>query len=119
MSYVIYNLETTRFVRILRNGYWQDASYKTEGAARAAFNRFAKDYPQKWVKENSRYGQKPPRAEDAPDFAKTHAIAERAHFHAHIEKQETKRNLLSGKEFTQPVNTPLACDPSSETYWSM
>jgi hypothetical protein len=47
------------------------------------------------------------------------AIAESNYFHAEIEKQETKRNLLSGKEFTQPVNTPLCCDPSSETYHSM
>ena len=36
-----------------------------------------------------------------------------------IEKRVTKRNLMSGKEFTQPANTPLCCDPSSETYWSM
>ena len=28
-------------------------------------------------------------------------------------------NLLSGKLVRIPVNTPLCCDPSSETYWSM
>ncbi len=28
-------------------------------------------------------------------------------------------NLLSGKLARIPVNTPLCCDPSSETYWSM
>jgi hypothetical protein len=32
---------------------------------------------------------------------------------------ETKKNLLSGKTFTQAKGTPLCCDPSSETYWSM
>jgi hypothetical protein len=31
----------------------------------------------------------------------------------------TKVNMMSGKEFEQPINTPLCCDPSSETYWSM
>lgn len=29
------------------------------------------------------------------------------------------RNLMSGKEIQIPVDTPLCCDPSSETYWSM
>lgn len=36
-------------------------------------------------------------------------------------KPKTKkvRNLMSGKEIEIPEDTPLACDPSSETYWSM
>ena len=29
------------------------------------------------------------------------------------------RNLMSGQEVEIDVNTPLCCDPSSETYWSM
>ncbi len=36
-----------------------------------------------------------------------------------IEKSVTKKNMMTGKDFTQKVNTPLCCDPSSETYWSM
>lgn len=28
-------------------------------------------------------------------------------------------NLMSGKEIEIPVDTPIGCDPSSETYWSM
>jgi hypothetical protein len=36
-----------------------------------------------------------------------------------IEKTETVQNLMSGKDVVQGVNTPLCCDPSSETYWSM
>jgi hypothetical protein len=105
MSYVIYEIESTRFARIMRNGYWQDAEYKTLGAARAGFDRIAKVH-------DSKPG-------NAVPFKQLHAIAEKAHFHAKIEKQETKHNLMSGKPFTQPVNTPLCCDPSSETYWSM
>jgi hypothetical protein len=31
---------------------------------------------------------------------------------------ETKINLMTGKEFTQPIGTPMVCDPSTETYWS-
>jgi hypothetical protein len=29
------------------------------------------------------------------------------------------QNLMTGKEVEIPYNTPLCCDPSSETYWSM
>lgn len=32
---------------------------------------------------------------------------------------EVKTNLMSGLEFVQAVDTPLCCDASSETYWSM
>lgn len=96
MSYVIYDTTTTRFARVMRNGYWQDADYKTEGAAKRALTTIQRVHP-----------------------SQTFAIAERSEFHAKIEKQETKINLQSRKEFTQPVNTPLSCDPSSETYWSM
>ena len=28
-------------------------------------------------------------------------------------------NMMSGKEIEIDSNTPLCCDPSSETYWSM
>lgn len=36
-------------------------------------------------------------------------------------RQKTKivTNLMSGRLCRIPVNTPLCCDPSSETYWSM
>ena len=36
-----------------------------------------------------------------------------------IEQQVEKVNLMTGKKFMQSVNTPRACDPSSELYWSM
>ena len=32
---------------------------------------------------------------------------------------KTVRNMMSGLELEIPVDTPLCCDPSSETYWSM
>ena len=31
----------------------------------------------------------------------------------------TRKNLMSGVEFREDVNTPYYCSPSSETYWSM
>ena len=95
--YLIYEKESTRIVRIMRQNFWQDAQYKSEGAAKAGFSRLAKQ---------------------GKVAHATHAILEAAEFRK-IEKTETKRNLLSGKEFTQSVNTPLCCDPSTDTYWSM
>lgn len=32
---------------------------------------------------------------------------------------KTVTNLMSGAEIAIPVGTPLCCDPSSESYWSM
>lgn len=108
MSYVIYEKESTLFVRILRNGYWQDASYKTEGAAKAAFNRMKRD--------GCSYNGKPFKPTDA-----THAIAERGLFHATIEKKRMTRNILNpdAGEFEIPVNTPAYMDPGCESYHSM
>lgn len=45
-------------------------------------------------------------------------------FLASLEKQvrpKTRKvvNLMTGKEVEIDYDTPLACDPSSETYWSM
>lgn len=37
----------------------------------------------------------------------------------YIRHQETVTNLLSGKSVVQWSDTPLCCDPSSETYHSM
>jgi hypothetical protein len=31
----------------------------------------------------------------------------------------TVKNLMTGKDVEIPWDTPLCCDPSSETYWSM
>jgi hypothetical protein len=32
---------------------------------------------------------------------------------------EIVQNLMSGKDVVQSINTPLCCNVSSETYWSM
>jgi hypothetical protein len=31
----------------------------------------------------------------------------------------TRKNLMTGKEFQEDVNTPYFCSPSSESFWSM
>jgi hypothetical protein len=35
-----------------------------------------------------------------------------------VATMKTVRNLMSGEEITIPHDTPRACDPSSELYWT-
>lgn len=49
----------------------------------------------------------------------TFAIAEITDFHNNIEKQVTRTNLMSGKEYQEPLNTECYMSPSCESYWSM
>jgi hypothetical protein len=95
--FVLFHVESTKIVRILRSGYWQDAKFATEGAAKACATRLSKAGK---LELNN------------------HAVMEECEF-ARIEKKETVINLMSGKPVVQSVNTPLCCDVSSETYWSM
>jgi len=34
-------------------------------------------------------------------------------------KMVERTNLMTGKKYMEPANTPLCSSPSSETYWSM
>lgn len=34
-------------------------------------------------------------------------------------KMVTRKNIMTGQNFQEDVNTPYFCSPSSETYWSM
>lgn len=36
-----------------------------------------------------------------------------------VPAMKTVKNLMTGKEIQIPHDTPRACDPSSELYWSM
>ena len=94
MAYVVYNKETTKTIRAKAYG---KEYYATEAAAKAFLTRMVK---MGYRKE---------------DFA----VAEIGDFRANIEKYEHVTNLMSGKQVRQSVNTPLSCDVSSETYWSM
>jgi hypothetical protein len=97
--YVIYDLATSATVEIRRkNSYAKTASYKTMSAAKAALTRMSKD-----------------KCIDVTDYA----IADGEYYLANIEKQVTKVNMMTGKEFQESINTPHYMSPSSETYWSM
>ena len=81
---------------------------KTHSAAKAWVTRKQKEF----LKQNGLYV-----SNDGPLF--DWGLADAAYFHDFIEKRVQKTNLISGAEFTQPVNTPRSCDPSTELYWSM
>ena len=97
MSYVIYDKETTRVPAFA----WDVGVkyFKTPGAAKTALTRAVKAGK---VEDKNLY-----------------AVAEAKDFHENIEKWVTRANLMSKKEFKEPINTPYFCSPSSETYWSM
>lgn len=90
MACVLYNVETTKLVPA--KGYF-NYTYKTAAAAKAARTRKGLD-------------------------ANLYSVAEAQYFYAHIEKKETRINMMSRKEFVVGVNSPYTTCPSSETYWS-
>jgi hypothetical protein len=87
-------------------------AYATIAAAKSRITKAHKAYARKnpYVPGSNAH-------EDDPLFK--WAIAESQYYHMLIEQRVTKRNLMTGQEFTQSVNTPRSCDPSSELYWSM
>ena len=87
-------------------------SYKTHAAAQAAITRAHNKYSKTHI-----YSPGSNLHEDDP--LTWMAAADSYYYHLMIEQRVTKRNLMTGEEFTQSVNTPRSCDPSSELYWSM
>ena len=83
-------------------------SYATMSAAKAALTRMSK-----------RYREAIPFSERVNDPEFRYAIAEAGYFHKSLEKSRKTTNMMSGKEFVEPVNRPNYMSPSSESYWSM
>lgn len=79
--------------------------YKTMSAAKAALTRIAK--AEGLLKTDPNYAEY------------RYAIAEASVFHNSIEKQRTRKNLMTGNEFSEPVNTPSYMSAASESFWSM
>lgn len=107
--YVIYDQETTKILnRDSKSRSWQRAEYKTMSAAQAALTRMQK----KWVQREGVAAQT-----QGPLF--TAAIAEYEYYTKNIECYVTRKNMMSGEEYRESVNTPNYMSPSSEAYWSM
>ena len=90
--FVVYHKETTKIV-----GSQVHKTWKSLGAARAHLNRMGK------------------MGYNVDEYD----IASYSFFSDNIEKTVTRKNLLSGVEFQESVNTPHYCSPASESYWSM
>ena len=86
-------------------------TYKTMAAATAALTRASNQ----WWNLIGRYGTEP----DSNDPRFRYGIAELGWFRDFIEKGVMKRNMMSGEDYFESVNTPNYMSPSSETYWSM
>ena len=100
-TYVIYNKATSAILKIGTN----PGQYSGMGAARAALTRFNKKsgiWPIDPLYPEYVYG-----------------IAEINHYYSTIERTVTRKNLISGIEYKESVNTPLCCSPASESYWSI
>lgn len=102
MTVYVYDKRSTAIVR----------GYKTFPAAQAAVTRAHKKYARA-------FPYQPGSNVEDDDPLYWMALAEAQYYHLMIEQRVTKRNLMTGEEFTQSVNTPRSCDPSSELYWSM
>ena len=75
---------------------------------------WAKRYTRRHAAENSA------RAYNARHKCDDAVVFEQAEYARAIEgKGEWKRSANGGAKVWVPMGTPLCCDPSSETYWSM
>lgn len=106
MPYVIYD---TRDSAIVKHPRTNNTLYKT---LKSAFAARTKMLNSNHIKDNTE--------EDKDGMIKSwYAVDELVHYKEHIEQFITVKNLMSGKDVRQSINTPLCCDVSSETYWSM
>jgi hypothetical protein len=93
MQFLVYNTDTSAIT---------DGPFKTNSAAKASITRASKKH---FIKTGSKL--------------KNRAVAEEVHYYKSIEKMVTRKNMMTGKEYQESINTPISCSPASETYWSM
>lgn len=98
MSFVIYDVNTKRLV---------GSQHETKAGAKISMAAKLK----KDAKMAARYGDRWRKAELT--------VTTLAEYNATIRTTKVVQSLMTGKDVTIDINTPLCCDPSSETYWSM
>jgi hypothetical protein len=110
--YVIYDPKNSnRLARVKGNGagVMKDAKYKSEGAAKAALTRMTKK-----VMQYKLEGRHVPSTYEGVE---NYVIASMEDYRK-LDTTVERTNYMTGKTFMEDVNTPYACSPSSETYWS-
>lgn len=104
MSFVV--MELRALVRVTNSKTGRN-SYKTEAAAKAACTRLHKQHVDNYINSNGAAGRK------------SYVVWPMQQFLDLEPKMIQVRNLMTGKKVTIAADTPLCCNPSSETYWSM
>lgn len=113
MSFVIYHIPSTMQVGPTAGGHPHSLcakTYKTYGAAlrtMAKFNAWEAGTRSRMGDPREVYGPGP------------YGVASLSHYQDRVVKMVTRVNLMSGKEYQEPSNTPGYCSPSSEAYWNM
>lgn len=92
MSFVVYHTDSTILLERTNK------TYATKGAAKAALTRYSKQ-----ISIN----------------VEEYSITDAVNFYTNVEKKVTRKNLMSGLEYQEPVNTPNYMSPACESYWSM
>jgi hypothetical protein len=49
----------------------------------------------------------------------SHEVSTIANYNKNVVHMVERVNMMSGKKYLEPSNTPNYCSPSSEAYWSM
>jgi len=93
MQFLVYNTDTSAIT---------DGPFKTNSAAKASITRASKKH---FLKNGTKL--------------KNRAVAESTYYYANIEQMVTRKNMMTGKDYQESINTPISCSPASETYWSM
>lgn len=98
MSYIIYHKESTLRLDRLSTSCKHE-NFPTLASARGALTRACN--------------------KDVTLIKESFDIQESYAFYHCIEKKKTVKNLMTGEDVEQAVNTPRALDVSSNLYWSM
>ena len=113
--FVVYEKETTFIIgKADRNGVARPdhrQTYKTMAAAKAAQTRLFNAW-----RATGFFNE----GIDSPNNPTVrYAIAEINHFYDNVEKRRVRKNMMSGIEYSESVNTPGYMSPASDAYWSM
>ena len=100
--FVVYHKDTTRYLKNHPGVKTDKYLFGSMGAAKAAITRA--------VKETALKVQ--------PIVASDFLIADSTEFHNSIEKSRPVKNILTGTQVMERINTPWSCSVASETYHS-
>jgi len=101
-AFVIYDTETKRIV----------GEYKNRTGAVNSLTASKKREERNNAKRTGPYDKPTTRT-------KNWAVMSKDEYDQTVRCTKKVRNLMSGVEIEIDINTPAACDPSTETYWSM